>query len=70
MITIALFGSVTLILSDKTLEKILLPLVAFAAGTLIGGAFLHMIPTGIAVYGNDDTFCLWDSFGFSGVLSP
>jgi zinc and cadmium transporter len=30
-----------------TLERLLLPFVAIAAGTLLGGAFFHMIPEGI-----------------------
>lgn len=47
MSSIALVGSVTLLLSPKTLKKLLLPLVAFAAGSLIGGAFLHMIPASL-----------------------
>ena len=37
-------GSITLVLKPETLERLLLPLVAFAAGSLIGGAFFHMIP--------------------------
>ncbi|SHK61210.1 zinc and cadmium transporter [Marinobacter antarcticus] len=49
MSAIAMIGSVTLILKPATLEKILLPLVAFAAGSLIGGAFFHMIPAAFAV---------------------
>lgn len=61
---IALVGSVTLILSEEMLQKILLPLVAFAAGSLIGGAFLHMIPAGITAYGNNDIFYLWILLGF------
>ena len=48
MSAIALIGSITLILKPATLEKILLPLVAFAAGSLIGGAFFHMIPAAFA----------------------
>ena len=58
MSAIALVGSVTLILSEQTLQRILLPLVAFAAGSLLGGAFFHMLPVAIssglselAVYG-------------------
>jgi len=40
--------------------KIILQLVAFAAGSLMGGgAFLHMIPTGLAAFGGKDTFYLW-----------
>jgi zinc and cadmium transporter len=45
MSALALVGSVTLLLSERALARIVLPLVAFAAGTLIGGAFFHMIPT-------------------------
>jgi len=48
MSAIALVGAVTLVLSEATLQRILLPLVAFAAGSLLGGAFFHMLPVGIA----------------------
>lgn len=64
MSLIALVGSVTLILKEETLQKITLPLVAFAAGSLIGGAFLHMIPAGIVKYDGDDIFYLWILLGF------
>ncbi len=47
MSAIAMVGSVTLLLKAETLQRILLPLVAFAAGSLIGGAFFHMIPAGL-----------------------
>lgn len=49
MSAIALVGSVTLLLSKATLEKLLLPLVAFAAGTMIGGALFHMLPASLTV---------------------
>jgi zinc and cadmium transporter len=64
MSCIALVGSVTLILSDSTLKKILLPLVAFAAGSLIGGAFFHMIPAAIDQMGNRIDVYLWIVAGF------
>ena len=64
MSAIALIGGVTLILREETLQKLLLPLVAFAAGSLLGGAFLHMIPAGITAYGGDDTVYLWILLGF------
>ncbi len=48
MSAIALVGSVTLVLSERTLKCILLPLVAFAAGSLLGGAFFHMLPASLA----------------------
>ena len=44
MSAIALVGSVTLLLREETLDRILQPLVAFAAGSLLGGAFFHMLP--------------------------
>ena len=47
MSAIAMVGSVTLVLQPRTLERLLLPLVAFAAGSLIGGAFFHMIPAAL-----------------------
>jgi len=48
MSAIALVGSVTFFLGEAALRKILLPLVAFSAGSLLGGAFFHMVPAGLA----------------------
>ena len=47
MRVIALIGSLTLLLPDRILSRILLPLVAFSAGSLIGGALFHMLPASI-----------------------
>jgi zinc and cadmium transporter len=44
---ISFIGATTLVLSEKLLKKILLALVGFAAGALIGGAFLHLLPESI-----------------------
>ncbi len=52
MSAIAMVGSVTLVLKPATLDRLLLPLVAFAAGSLIGGAFFHMIPAAIGANAN------------------
>lgn len=41
---ISLIGVVTLSVKDKLLNKILLILVGLAAGGLMGGAFLHLLP--------------------------
>jgi zinc and cadmium transporter len=46
MAAIAMVGSVTTILQRETLDRLLLPFVSLAAGTLLGGAFFHMIPEG------------------------
>ncbi|CAE6907715.1 ZIP Zinc transporter [Vibrio sp. B1FLJ16] len=48
MSAIALVGSFTVVLNPATLDRLLLPFVSLAAGTLIGGAFFHMIPEGAA----------------------
>ena len=47
MSAIGLVGGVTLLLRPQRLQRLLLPLVAFAAGTLLGGALLHMLPAAI-----------------------
>ena len=44
MTVIALSGALTLLLARKTVERLITPLVAFAAGTLLGGALLHLQP--------------------------
>ena len=65
MSVIALLGGFTLFLRDTTLQSITLPLVAFAAGSLLGGAFFYMIPAGIENLGNSvATFC-WVVAGFT-----
>jgi hypothetical protein len=42
MSAIAMVGSLTILLKPATLERVLLPIVALAAGTLLGGAFFHI----------------------------
>jgi len=44
---IAFIGALILFLKEELLDKILLILVAFSAGALLGGAFLHLIPEAI-----------------------
>ncbi|MEW6268048.1 MAG: ZIP family metal transporter [Thermodesulfobacteriota bacterium] len=65
MSAIALVGSVTLLLSEQTLRKVVLPLVAFAAGSLIGGAFFHMIPAAARTMGDVATVSLYVVLGFA-----
>ena len=65
MSAIALVGSITLLLKKSTLQKIILPLVSFAAGSLIGGAFFHMIPAGLNKMGNSTVFFSWILAGFT-----
>jgi zinc and cadmium transporter len=44
---ISFVGAFTLVLSENKIKKVLLTLVGFAAGALIGGAFLHLIPESV-----------------------
>jgi zinc and cadmium transporter len=45
---IAFVGMITLFLKERLLSKILLILVAFSAGALMGGAFLHLLPEAVS----------------------
>ena len=64
MSCIALVGGVTLLLSKDALDRILLPMVAFAAGSLIGGAFFHMLPAAVEEMGNTIAVYVWLVAGF------
>lgn len=44
---IAFIGALTLFLKERLLNKILTVLISLSAGTLIGGAFLHLLPEAI-----------------------
>ncbi len=46
---ISLVGAWILILGEKKINNILLALVSLSAGTLFGGAFLHLIPEAVEV---------------------
>src|SRR3990172_7564414 len=65
MSSLALVGSVTLLLPEASLKKILRPLVALAAGTLLGGALFHMIPAAVDELGNRLSIYVWVLVGFS-----
>lgn len=65
MSAIALVGSVTLLFKQTVFKRLLFPLVAFAAGSLIGGALFHMIPAVLAtgLQTPIETF-IWIALGF------
>lgn len=48
MTALALSGTLTLLLPAATVGRLITPLVAFAAGTLLGGALLHLQPAASA----------------------
>jgi zinc and cadmium transporter len=62
---IALVGSLTLLLRPALLERIITPLVAFAAGSLLGGAFFHMLPAAAAHTPDLGRVFLWTMLGFT-----
>ncbi len=66
MSLVALTGSVTFLLKPRTFEKMILPLVALAAGSLIGGAFFHMLPAALSsAHLNEQLVGIWMAFGFA-----
>jgi zinc and cadmium transporter len=64
MSALALVGGVTILLPEPTLARLLLPLVALAAGALLGGAFFHMLPTAVSELGNELLVYVWLVAGF------
>jgi zinc and cadmium transporter len=54
----ALAGAVTLVLNRKRLQAILISLVSLSAGTLMGGAFLHLLPEALEVLDTKLVFLL------------
>jgi len=61
---ISLIGVVSLLLREKLLNKILLVLVSFGAGSLIGGAFLHLLPEALEKGENSFEVFLYVILGF------
>lgn len=52
MSALALSGGLTLLLPEPLYRRLTLPLVAFAAGALLGGALFHLLPAAITGTGN------------------
>jgi zinc and cadmium transporter len=49
--TISLIGAVVLLLKKESLKSVLLFMVAFSAGALLGDAFIHLIPEAVSENG-------------------
>jgi len=60
---ISLIGIFTLIFKEKFLNKLLLLLIGFSAGGLIGGALLHLVPEALEKRGAEEVF-LYVIIGF------
>jgi zinc and cadmium transporter len=63
MSTLALSGSLTLILPERLFTRVVPPLVALAAGSLVGGALFHLLPESVAVLGNTLVVYAWLAAG-------
>ena len=63
MTVLAMSGSLTLVLPQRLFNKIVLPLVALAAGSLLGGALFHMLPESVEALGNTMTVYVWVAAG-------
>lgn len=56
---LAWVGVFTFFVHEAVLDRVLLLLVALAAGTMIGGAFFHLLPRAIAASGGEGTLQLF-----------
>ncbi|MFH1468408.1 MAG: ZIP family metal transporter [Pseudomonadota bacterium] len=65
MSCIALVGAVTLWLPEKAFKGMILPLVALSAGSLLGGAFFHLMPEAVAEMGAGLAPWVWCIAGFA-----
>lgn len=68
MSAIALVGSATFLLPPSWFARIVLPLVALAAGSLLGGALFHLIPESLIVIDDHVTVMAWTALGFVSFL--
>jgi zinc and cadmium transporter len=61
---IPLLGLSLIRMRPSTLRALLLPLVSFAVGTMLGGAFLHLLPEAVARLGAGTAMSLYVLLGF------
>ena len=53
MSALALVGAITVLMPAPALSRLLMPMVGLAAGSLLGGAFFHMLPESVDAIGNE-----------------
>jgi zinc and cadmium transporter len=63
MSALALAGSGALLMPERLFSRVVMPLVALAAGALLGGALFHMLPESIAILGNHVSVFVWVAGG-------
>jgi len=62
---IAVIGGLFIFLPENILKRWLKPIVAFAAGSLLGGAFFHMLPHALSAAYSTNLIMLWVAIGFT-----
>src|SRR3989339_256306 len=62
---LSLTGAIALFFKEEALKRIIQPLVAFSAGALLGGAFLHLLPEAAEKMGAESQVWLIVILGFS-----
>lgn len=68
MSSIALVGSLTPLLPQPVFVRLVYPLVALAAGSLLGGALFHMLPQSVDALGNGPAVYGWVALGIVAFL--
>jgi zinc and cadmium transporter len=69
MSLISLVGGVTILLPEPALPRLVMPLVALAAGSLLGGAFFHMLPEAVERSDGGLSIYVWLVAGFVGFFA-
>lgn len=64
MSSISLLGAVTFFIPEKILQRLLLPLVSLAAGSLIGTSLFYLLPESIEIMGNSLSVYVYVVIGF------
>jgi zinc and cadmium transporter len=59
MSALALVGSVSVLMPESLFRRLIMPLVALAAGALLGGAMFHMLPESLDVLGDGLAVFVW-----------
>lgn len=65
MTAVALVGAVSYLVPDALMRRLTLPLVAFSAGSLLGGAFFHMLPAALHAGRGGVEPLVWTVAGFT-----
>ncbi|WP_017597031.1 ZIP family metal transporter [Nocardiopsis lucentensis] len=68
MSALALTGAVVLFLPQRWFERMVLPMVALAAGALLGGALFHMLPEAVRALGDGLAVYIWVALGILSFL--